>query len=128
MTPANSIPTIVRAQYPSKTWWLENGRLVKTADGLPAIMQAMQKLFATERYAHAIYTGNYGVELESLIGKPKPYVMAILEQRLKEAIMQDDRINDVRMVRVDDGTDFIAYEVQVETKLGRFNLQSTIGV
>ena len=32
-------------------------------------MQAIRKIMGTERYAFVIYTANYGIELQRLVGK-----------------------------------------------------------
>lgn len=73
------------------------------SDKLSAVQQAAYKILNTERYKHVIYSWNYGVELQELFGKPIPYVLSELPRRIREALVQDDRIDDV--------TDFdISYE------------------
>ena len=64
-------------------------------DGLDSVAQAIQLILSTERYKHIIYSWDYGVELFDLIGKPMPYVMSELPRRIKEALTQDNRIDDV---------------------------------
>ena len=65
------------------------------ADKLTAVQQAAYKILNTERYKHVIYSWNYGVELQDLFGKPIPYVLSEIPRRITEALVQDDRINDV---------------------------------
>lgn len=65
-----------------------------TAD-LEAVKQAIYKIINTERYKFLIYSWNYGIELEDLFGKPIPYVLPEIPRRIKEALTQDDRIDDV---------------------------------
>lgn len=62
---------------------------------IEAVRQAVYKILNTERYKHVIYSSNYGVELEELFGKPIPYVLPEIPRRIKEALIQDDRIADV---------------------------------
>lgn len=64
-------------------------------DGLDALAQAIYLILGTERYEHLIYSWDYGVELIDLYGKPMPYVMSELPRRVKDALTQDDRIDDV---------------------------------
>lgn len=60
-------------------------------DELEAYKQAVYKILNTERYDHLIYSWNYGVELKDLFGMPLSYVIPELEQRITDAVMQDDR-------------------------------------
>jgi len=64
-------------------------------DGADAMLQTIYLILSVERYAYPIYSYNYGVELEDLIGKPKDYVMSEVKRRITEALTQDDRINSV---------------------------------
>lgn len=64
-------------------------------DNLSAVKQAAYKILNTERYKHVIYSWNYGVELQDLFGKPIPYVLSEIPRRITEALVQDDRIDDV---------------------------------
>lgn len=64
-------------------------------DGLDALAQAVYLILSTERYEFIIYSWDYGVEFVDLIGKPMPYVMAELPRRIKDALIQDNRIDDV---------------------------------
>ena len=64
-------------------------------DDLEAVKQAIYKIINTERYKFLIYSWNYGIELEDLFGKPIPYVLPEIPRRIKEALTQDDRIDDV---------------------------------
>lgn len=71
------------------------GRINGYIDDIDALIQAIYLILSTERYQYLIYSWNYGVELNDLIGKPMPYVMAELPRRIKDALTQDDRIEDV---------------------------------
>ncbi|MBQ2994180.1 MAG: DUF2634 domain-containing protein [Peptococcaceae bacterium] len=70
---------------------IEPGRV----DGVDALKQAIYKMLMTERYRYPIYSWNYGIELEELIGKPMSYVRPELERRIREALLVDDRIKEV---------------------------------
>ncbi len=64
-------------------------------DELESIKQAIYLILSTERYKYIIYSWDYGVELVDLIGKPIPYCMAEIPRRVKEALLVDNRIENV---------------------------------
>lgn len=71
-------------------------RIKGYTDSLESLEQAIYLILGTERYKFPIYSWDYGVELNDLFGKPIPYVMSELPRRIKEALMVDDRISDVK--------------------------------
>ena len=87
----------VEPQYASRTYKINipADRIDGYTDGIEAVMQAIYLILNTERYQYIIYSWDYGVELHDLIGKPMPYVMAEVPRRIKEALIQDNRITDV---------------------------------
>lgn len=89
-------------QQPSYTYKLDidRERVKGMTDEADAMLQAIYLILSVERYQYPIYSYNYGVELEDLIGQPKDYVMSEVKRRITEALTQDDRINSV------DGWDF----------------------
>lgn len=88
----NELTTIT---IPSKTYKLTNERITGFVDGLDAIKQAIYHILSVERYSCLIYDNNYGVELEQYIGKDLYFIEATIEDTLKEALTQDNRINNV---------------------------------
>ena len=64
-------------------------------DDLDAVEQSVYLILGTERYKFPIYSWDYGVELADLFGKPMPFVMAELPERIKEALTVDERISNV---------------------------------
>lgn len=74
---------------------LDRNRIQGTCDGLEAVKQSVFKILNTERYAHLIYSWDYGIELNDLYGKSPMYVCPEIERRVKEALLQDDRITGV---------------------------------
>ena len=69
-------------------------RIKGTITDLEAVEQSVYLALGTERYRFPIYSWDYGIELLNLYGKPMPYVMAELPERIKEALRVDDRIID----------------------------------
>lgn len=80
---------------PSKTYKIEDNKIVGFCDDAEAIKQTIYCILNTERFDYLIYSWNYGVELKKLIGKQKDYIMSELKRLIKEALIQDDRIEDV---------------------------------
>ncbi|MBD8037079.1 DUF2634 domain-containing protein [Solibacillus sp. A46] len=64
-------------------------------DEREALKQAIFIMLSIERYDHIIYSWNNFVELKDLFGMPTAYVASEAPRRIKECLLQDDRINDV---------------------------------
>jgi len=111
---------IVEEQQPSLTFGIDfdRGRVVGMIDSLEAVKQAVFLILQTERYRHLIYTPDYGVELEGLIGRDPLFVQSELKRRIREALMQDDRIEDV--------TNF-SIQFDGDNALVRFTVMSVFG-
>jgi hypothetical protein len=96
------------AEEPSLTYKmrvdLENGmagQVVGYVDGREAVEQAVYKVLNTERGEQEIYYGQYGVEIDDLFGKPIPYVVPEVDRRIKDCLLQDDRITAVGNFKFD---------------------------
>lgn len=88
---------------PSKNYkmYIENDFIKGTCDKLDAMLQVIYKILNTERYLYPIYSWAYGIELRDLFGEPVSYVCAELERRITEALIQDDRIEEVSDFKFD---------------------------
>ena len=93
-------------------------RISGFVDNMDAVMQAIYLILSTERYQFVIYSWDYGVELLDLYGKPMSYVMAELPRRVTEALVQDNRITDVK--------DFTFEKIGKVLKM-RFTVITTVG-
>ena len=82
-------------QSPSKTFQMHEKTISGYVDEKEAVRQAIYCILNTERYDWLIYNWNYGVELKDLFGKPIELVKSKLKKRIKEALMQDDRIQGI---------------------------------
>jgi len=111
---------IVEEQQPSLTFGIDfdRGRVIGMVDGLDAVKQAVFLILQTERYRHLIYTPDYGCELEGLVGRDPLFVQSEIKRRIREALMQDDRIEDV--------TNF-SIQFDGDNALVRFTVISTFG-
>lgn len=125
--------TIGRESYtyrqPDLTYRLGSTTVAGKIDKLESIKQAVYHILSTERYSSPIYDDNYGVELEQYIGKDIGYIQADIENTLREALTQDDRItnvvvNDVK--KSDKQKDACVIEFTVYTIYGNYNENMSI--
>lgn len=119
---------------PSKTYKLiinenKNDRIAGFVDNLEAIRQAVYHILMTERYSYAIYSDNYGIELEQYIGKNMDYLESTIESTLKEALLVDLRITDVQVTDItrllDDA---VLVKFEVTSIYGNLQLEVSINV
>jgi phage baseplate assembly protein W len=91
----NANLTILEEQIqPSRTYHLDldRKRVTSMIDGRDAIIQAVKKILYTERYAYVIYSSQYGVELDRLIGQEYDFIVSDIKRTLAEALLVDNRI------------------------------------
>lgn len=105
---------------PSRTFQMHDA--TKTISGIidevEAIKQAVFLILNMERYEWLIYSWNYGVELHGLIGQPIDFCIAEIERRIREALLQDDRITAVENFK---------FEVNKKKVLTTFTVVSIFG-
>ncbi|MFJ8090839.1 DUF2634 domain-containing protein [Lysinibacillus sp. NPDC095746] len=82
---------------PSKNYKLipDKNRCFGFVDEIEAMKQAIFLMLSVERYDHIIYSWNFGAEFKDLFGKPVSFVASEAKRRIREALIQDDRINEV---------------------------------
>ena len=121
----NNIRTVT---IPTNTYRIiiDKDRVSGETDGLDAMKQAVYLILSTERYSYPIYSWNYGVELKDLFGQPTTYVEAVLEYRIRDALMADERITDVRNFEFSSQKNTVSATFEVVTNQG--NVQSTVEV
>ena len=79
----NANLTILEEQIqPSRTYHLDldRKRVASMIDGHDAIIQAVKKILYTERYAYVIYSSQYGVELDRLIGHEYDFIVSDIKR------------------------------------------------
>lgn len=121
----NNIQTVT---IPTNTYRIiiDKDRVSGETDGIEAMKQAVYLILSTERYAYPVYSWNYGVELKDLFGQPTTYVEAVLEYRIRDALMADERITDVRNFEFSSQKNTVSTTFEVVTNQG--NVQSTVEV
>ena len=80
------------SEEPSNTFIAGEDQITGVNDGLEAITQTVHIILTTRRYNYQIYSGNFGVTFDDLIGADKDYVRAAFPERVKDAFSVDDRI------------------------------------
>ncbi|NLY79821.1 MAG: DUF2634 domain-containing protein, partial [Lysinibacillus sp.] len=82
---------------PSKNYKLlvDKNRCIGFTDEIEAMKQAIFLMLSIERYEHIIYSWNYGVQLKDLFGMPTSYVASEAPRRIRECLLNDDRIIEV---------------------------------
>lgn len=110
----------------NKTYKIENNKIVGFCDGLEAIKQSIYCILNTERFDYLIYSWNYGIELKNLIGQQKDFVMSELKRLIKEALMQDDRIEDVIDFEFENKRNSLAVKFNVITNIGNIEMEKEV--
>lgn len=89
-----SITGIREVLQPPLTYHLDfdQNQFIGKITNQEAVLQMVRLLLNTERYSYVIYTSQFGVELEGLIGKDYDYIIAELPRIINEALMVDNRI------------------------------------
>lgn len=80
---------------------MEKNTIIGKLDELEAVKQAVCKILNTERYESLIYSWDYGVELQDLIGQGMDLAITEVGDRITDALLQDDRIEAVTDVEME---------------------------
>lgn len=97
-----AIQDTTEVQQTSRTYAIDfaKGKATGVTDGLEAVRQAVCKILQTDRFAHLIYDANYGSEINNLQGRSQGYVRSEIERRIREALLQDDRISEITNMQI----------------------------
>ncbi len=88
-------------------------------DELAAMEQVVFKILSTERYESIIYSWNYGVELNDLLGENVDFVCSEVKRRISEALLADNRVEAVENFKFDTGVrHVVAVSFDVVTVFG----------
>lgn len=118
------------ARQPSLTYAVdfERGTIRGRIDGTDAMRQALHKMLHTERYTAPIYSGDYGVELDSLIGKSHGVAESEAKRIIAEALTVDDRVASVRGISYTPGARDATVECTVDTIYGEQMTERSVTV
>ena len=121
---------IEEVKTPSLTYKLDeaSSRINGMTDGLDAVKQAVGLILSTERYVYPVYSWRYGIETENLIGKPYEFVSAEIKGRIREALLQDDRITSVSGFEFTRQGDELTVEFEVQSEYGNFDTKKVVNI
>ena len=119
LSPEESIET-------SRTYKISGNKIQGITDGLDALKQAIYKVLNTERYEYPIYSFNYGIELENLLGKDPVYVQIELKRRIRECLLRDDRITEVDNFKFEFNGDQLKCTFDVHSVFGNLTISREV--
>lgn len=95
---------------------IENNEFV-IVEGNEAIKVWIYKAIKTVRYQYPIYSWDYGCEISSLVGQKytKGLTKSEAERYIKEAILINPYITDVKIIDIDFSEDILSVSIQVDT-------------
>lgn len=115
------------ASAPSRTYRIHDGRIEGTIDGLDAVRQSIELILTTERFQWQIFSSDYGVELDELIGERRPaYVEADIERRITDALLEDDRITGVKDFALTFGGEIARVSLTAVTAFGEASIERSV--
>lgn len=115
-----TVQNIQIVTQPSLTYKDSGNNIIGKTDGLDAIAQTAYHILNKERYSYVIYPNWYGMELEKYKGLPFSYLEAQIENDLRSALLQDDRIYDIIINEIT--------QLSVDSAKINFNIYSQEGV
>lgn len=106
----------------------DTGRFGGMVDEMEALKQFVVKALITSRSRYHIYSDDYGCEIEDLIGSDvtEAYLQADIPRMVREALIYDDRVNDVTNVSVRREGDSVFIIATIESIYGDFTQEVTI--
>ena len=103
--------------------FIENNEFV-IVEGNEAIKVWIYKAIKTARYQYPIYSWDYGCEISSLIGQKytKGLTKSEAERYIKEAILINPYVTDVKIIDINFSEDILSVSIQVDTIYGEVNV------
>ena len=124
----NSIENV--QEQTSKTYFIntEKNTISGFCDGIEAMKQAIYCILNTERFEHLIYSWNYGIELKHLIGENSSFVIPELERVISEALLQDDRVSEVKNFEYQIEGNKLSVSFTVITTVGEIESKKVVSI
>lgn len=115
---------------PSRTLKMDHDwkTITGTIDQIQAVEQAVFLILTTERYQWLIFSWDYGVELQNLIGKDPEYCIPEIERRIREALLQDDRITAVENFEFERTEQKVLTTFTVISIFGNINVEKAVEI
>ena len=90
--------------------------------------QTIYCILNTERFNHLIYSWNYGIEIEHLIGESITYVIPELERVINEALIQDSRVVQVSDFKFEVNKNKVIVTFKVITTVGNIEIEKVVSI
>lgn len=105
---------------PSKTYGfdLEAKTIGGSVDGKDAVLQAMLLRLMTDAGIYEIYSSNYGLSVNNLMGLPFLIVRNELERRITETLLHDNRVKEVTNFDINQSEDTVNMRFTINTVYG----------
>ena len=115
---------------PSKTFKMHHDTqaITGTIDEVEAVEQSIFLILNTERYEWLIHSWDYGVELHNLIGQDVEFCIPEIERRIREALLQDDRITAVQNFEFEVNKKKVLTTFVVVSIFGPINLEMEVEI
>jgi hypothetical protein len=97
-----------------------------TIDDLAALQQSIYLTLSIEADQYIIYPHTYGLKTIDLIGEQPYYIRAILTDRIKDALLRDDRITDVTNFEFENNKNKMHVTFTVSTIYGAMNVTKVV--
>ncbi len=115
-------------EYKNRTYRLSETKIEGFTDELDALKQAVYKRLSTEQYEYPIYSFGYGIAWKELIGEEKAYIRAEMKRMIEEALLRDDRIQEVRDFSFEFTGDTCRCEFHISSIYGEIELEKEVSV
>lgn len=118
---------------PMKTYRVdfEKGEITnETIEGKEAVMQFILMALKTPRFAHFIYSDDYGSEIEELIADKEvtdEFKLSDLPRLIEEALVYDERIEDVTDININHVDDAFHVSFTVHSDEGILEVEEVFG-
>lgn len=115
------VEVLTTAETPSRTYKVDfaAGRIGGFCDETEAMKQAIYKILQTKRFEYLIYSWDYGIELNEIVGKSFQVFTSEIKRIVREALMADSRITDV--------SGFEVVQLDKRTALVKFTAETIFG-
>lgn len=114
--------------FADRTYQLSETKIEGFVDKLEALKQAIYKELSTEQYEYPIYSFDYGIAWKELIGEEEPYVRAEMKRMIQEALLKDDRIQEVDGFKFQFDGDSCRCTFDVVSIYGDFQIEKEVAV
>lgn len=129
VTIGQNVEVVEQKDQTSRTYKIDfsSGRVGGFIDETDAMKQAIIKILQSERFSYLIYSWNYGIEMNAIVGKSYQVIASEIKRILREALLEDRRITDVYDVsykQIDKRT--LSVEFTASTVFGEVSIETEV--